>query len=77
MKPYLIRQNLQDYPDFLIWCSNVLSIPGPDREKHRAHFKISVLQYCRIHKQDTIQSHQGGPVDPVKKEALILHYDLE
>ncbi len=40
----------------------ILFIPGPDREKHRAHFKISVLKCRRVHKQDTIQSRQGGPV---------------
>ncbi len=47
-------------------AKNILFIPGPDREKHRPHFKILALKYCKVHRQLSIKSHQCGPVNPVK-----------
>ena len=54
---------------FLIVCCYLyLGDPWPRPKKHCAHFKISVLKYCRVLKQFTIKSHQGGPVICVQKD---------
>ena len=41
-------------------------IPGPDREKHSNHFKISTMRISKFWIKLKTMSHQGGPVNPVK-----------
>jgi len=52
----------------IVCCYLYLGDPWPRPKEHCAHFKISVLKYCRVLKQSTIKSHQGGPVICVQND---------